>query len=82
MKIDRVAAKLLLEAIGQGGPIDLARIEVPTLVLCGDEDRDNGSPEALAEALPDGRYVEVPGTHMSSVTKPDMGAAIAAFLVD
>ena len=32
------------------------------------------------ELLPNGRYVEVPGGHMSSVTKPELGRAIAAFL--
>ena len=34
----------------------------------------------LAEALPRGRYVEMPGTHMAAVTKPELGAAIAQFL--
>jgi len=82
MKIDRVAAKLLLESGAKTPGVELARIAMPTLVLCGDEDRDTGSPEALAQALPDGRYIAVPGTHMSSVTKPDLGAAIARFLVD
>ncbi|MBO9498640.1 MAG: alpha/beta fold hydrolase [Novosphingobium sp.] len=82
MKIDRVAAKLLLEAVGKGGPVELARIAMPTLVVCGEQDRDNGSPEALAAALPDGHYAAVPGTHMSSVTKPEMGEAIARFLVE
>ena len=80
MKIDRVAAKLLLEAVGQGGAVDLSRIAVPTLVLCGDEDRDNGSPEALAAALPDGHFAPVPGTHMSSVTRPELAKAIIGFL--
>ena len=41
---------------------------------------DNGSAPALAAALPDGRYAEVPGNHMSSVTKPEFGEAIARFL--
>ena len=27
-------------------------VSMPTLVVCGDEDRDNGSAEALAELLP------------------------------
>jgi pimeloyl-ACP methyl ester carboxylesterase len=58
----------------------LARIEIPTLVLTGAEDDDNGSAEALADALPHGRYVVVPGNHMSAVTKPELGAAMAAFL--
>ncbi len=58
----------------------LARIDVPTLVLAGVEDRDNGSAQALASALPDGRYASMPGNHMSAVTKPELGLAIADFL--
>jgi pimeloyl-ACP methyl ester carboxylesterase len=58
----------------------LSRIGIPTLVLTGAEDDDNGSAEALAAALPKGRYVAVPGNHMSAVTKPDLGAAMAHFL--
>jgi pimeloyl-ACP methyl ester carboxylesterase len=61
-------------------PGPLSRIAMPTLVVCGAEDRDNGSAQALAEALPDGRYAEVPGTHMSSVTQRQFGEAIATFL--
>ena len=52
----------------------------PALVVCGAEDFDNGSAAALADVPPDGRYVEVPGGHMSSVTKPELGRAIAEFL--
>jgi pimeloyl-ACP methyl ester carboxylesterase len=58
----------------------LARIGMPTLVLVGTEDDDNGSAEALSAALPDGRYAVVPGNHMSAVTKPELGVAIAEFL--
>jgi pimeloyl-ACP methyl ester carboxylesterase len=58
----------------------VARLETPTLVLTGAEDDDNGSAEALAAALPHGRYAVVPGNHMSAVTKPELGAAIAEFL--
>ena len=58
----------------------LSRIEIPTLVLTGAEDDDNGSAEALAAAMPKGRYVVVPGNHMSAVTKPELGAAMADFL--
>ena len=59
---------------------ELRSIAMPTLVLSGDEDDDNGSAEALAALLPDARHVEVPGGHMSCVTKPELGQAIAAFL--
>jgi pimeloyl-ACP methyl ester carboxylesterase len=58
----------------------LARIAIPTLVLTGAQDDDNGSGEALAAALPKGRYLAIPGNHMSAVTKPDLGTAIADFL--
>ena len=53
---------------------------MPTLVVCGDQDRDNGSPEKLAEALPDAVFQEIPGTHMGSVTQDDLGEAITGFL--
>jgi len=58
----------------------LRSISMPTLVLSGAEDDDNGSPQALAALLPKGEYVAVPGNHMSAVTRPDLGLAIADFL--
>ena len=80
MKVDRVAARLLLQAVDDIEPADLAQVTMPTAVICGDQDRDNGSPAELAEALPDATHIEIPGTHMSCVTKPELGAAIADFL--
>jgi pimeloyl-ACP methyl ester carboxylesterase len=59
---------------------DLERIEVPTLVVMGNDDHDTGSAEELAGALPQGQYAVIPGNHMSAVTKPDLGVAIADFL--
>jgi pimeloyl-ACP methyl ester carboxylesterase len=70
----------LLDSFVDTSPAELARIAMPALVVSGAEDRDNGSARALADALPDGRYVEIPGNHMSAVTKPDLGRAIADFL--
>ncbi|KPL67842.1 hydrolase [Erythrobacter sp. SG61-1L] len=80
MKVDRVAARLLLESIGDTERSDLAAITMPTLVLCGEKDRDNGSPEALVEALPDARLAWIPGTHMSSVTEGALGDELVHFL--
>jgi pimeloyl-ACP methyl ester carboxylesterase len=79
-KVDRVAARLLLQSVDDTAAEELAGVTMPTLVVCGDKDHDNGSPEALAEALRDARFEEVPGTHMSSVTEPDLGKAIVRFL--
>ncbi|MDP8986560.1 MAG: alpha/beta hydrolase [Pseudomonadota bacterium] len=58
----------------------LGRIAVPTLVVAGTEDDDNGSAESLAAAMPAGRYAAVPGNHMSAVTRPELGTTIADFL--
>jgi pimeloyl-ACP methyl ester carboxylesterase len=59
---------------------ELKAIHVPTLVLSGAEDQDNGPAEELARLLPDARFVEVPGNHMSAVTKRQLGREIADFL--
>lgn len=80
MKVDRVAARLLLQAVDDTAPEELAKITMPTMVLCGDKDDDNGSATALVEALPDGRHVAIPGTHMSSVTEGALGDALVQFL--
>ena len=79
-KIDRVAAALLLQSFADTFMDWLKSFTMPTLVLCGSEDHDNGSGEELAAALPDAIFREVLGTHMSSVTKPGFGEAIAGFL--
>jgi len=81
MKIDRVAARLLLDSFTDTTPDMLAALTMPTLVVCGDQDQDNGSAEELVAVLPDARLSTIPGTHMSSVTRPELGEAIAAFLM-
>jgi pimeloyl-ACP methyl ester carboxylesterase len=79
-KVDRVAAGLLLDSFADAFMEWLEAFAMPTLVVCGKEDDDNGSAEELANVLPDARFEEVLGTHMSSVTKPEFGEAIARFL--
>ncbi|GAA4637808.1 alpha/beta fold hydrolase [Actinoallomurus vinaceus] len=77
---DPVALLHVLDTFVDTPREELGRIEVPTLVLTGDKDLDNGSAEALTDALANARCAVVPGDHMSAVTKPDLGTAIAAFL--
>ena len=80
MKVDRVAALHLLGSFGSAAPEWLSAFTMPTLVVCGSEDEDNGSADELARALPVAIFAQVPGTHMSSVTKPELGQEIANFL--
>ncbi len=62
-------------------PLDVVvSIKQRTLVVCGNEDFDNGSAADLASTLPAGQYFEIPGGHMSSVTKPELEQAIADFV--
>jgi len=77
---DPAALLPLLDSFVDTSEEMLRGISMPTLVLSGAEDDDNGSPQALAALLPRGEYVAVPGNHMSAVTRPDLGAAIADFL--
>jgi pimeloyl-ACP methyl ester carboxylesterase len=70
----------LLDSFVDSSEYELRGIAMPTLVVSGTEDQDNGPPEGLAELLPDARFVEVPGNHMNAVTKPELGQAIADFL--
>lgn len=77
---DPVALLGILDTFVDTAPDVLAAMDRETLVVCGADDRDNGSAPALADALPRARYVEVPGGHMSAVTKPELGLAMADFL--
>lgn len=62
-------------------PADLlATFKVPTLILTGDQDLDNGSGPALAARIPGARYTQLNGTHLTAVIDPALPAAIVADL--
>ena len=81
-KGDPQALLPLLGSFVDSSEAELRAIPMPALVVSGAEDDDNGPAGALADLLPQGKYVEVPGNHMSAVTKPDLGRVIADFLAD
>ncbi len=81
-KIDTQAAALVLGSFADAPRAWLDAFTMPTLVLIGADDDDNGSAQELADALPDATYAEVPGTHMTSITMPQLGVEIARFLVE
>ena len=80
IKGDPVALLNILNTFTDTPEAKIRAIEQPVLVLCGEEDADNGSASALAEALPRGELVLVPGGHMSAVVKPELGDALAEWL--
>ena len=80
-KGDTVALRLLLDAMPDVTPAEVAAIDIPVLVLAGTEDSDNGSAADLAAALPHATLLQTSGGHMSAVTRPELGNAIRDFLV-
>jgi len=78
--VDRAAARLLLGAFDNLDPALLTGITTPTLVLCGERDTDNGSASELAALIPGAIYETVPGGHLDSATKPELGEALVRFL--
>ena len=78
--VDRVAARHLLDAFENLDPALLANIDIPSLVVSGVNDTDNGSARDLAQLLPNAEYREIPGAHLDSATKPELGDALVEFL--
>ncbi len=80
MNLNAEVAIAVLKSQAQTTLADLQQLTMPTLVLSGKEDQDNGSATDLAAALPHGQYIEIPGNHMSAITHAAFGQAILAFL--
>jgi pimeloyl-ACP methyl ester carboxylesterase len=77
---DPVALLRVLESSVDTAEEVLGDLDPPVAVLCGIDDQDNGSAQDLADTLPHGRLINIPGNHMSAVTKPELGEAIRAYL--
>ncbi|NIH86327.1 alpha/beta fold hydrolase [Amycolatopsis granulosa] len=77
---DRDALLHVLDTSVDTSRAAVARIETPTLVVAGTEDPHDKTARELAEILPHGRYVSVPGNHLSAVAQPELGTAIGEFL--
>lgn len=79
-KGDPVALLGILDTFVDTAAQEVAKIDLPVLVVGGEADDEVGSFQALADMLPEGRFVEIPGKHMSAVTRAELGEAIVAFL--
>ncbi len=78
-KVDPAAAIHLLNAQVDSALEDVEQIAQPALVLCGKDDHYNGEAFKLSETLPNAMWQEIPGTHMSSVARPELGSSLADF---
>lgn len=58
----------------------LAKVKQPVLVICGDNDTDNGSANDLAKLLPHSTYNTVPGDHNHASGTAEFSKAVITFL--
>jgi 3-oxoadipate enol-lactonase len=76
--------RCLAAVVARTGPIDLARIQAPTLAIVGAEDR--GTPPALmksiAESIPNAKYLLIPkAAHIPNMEQPEaFESAVIPFL--
>lgn len=77
---DAVALNLILDSFVDTPQTALETFDLPIGIVCGEDDQDNGSAALLANSLPDGTLITIPGNHMSAVTKPEFGRAFVDFL--
>ncbi|MGB5355550.1 MAG: alpha/beta fold hydrolase [Eudoraea sp.] len=59
---------------------ELNNISIKTLVICGDEDLDNGNPKELQKELPNSKLSIVSGDHMSTFNSKGFAESIIDFL--
>jgi pimeloyl-ACP methyl ester carboxylesterase len=59
---------------------NLSKIKKPVLVICGIEDRDNGSGTDLAKLIPGSIFKEVPGNHNSASGTKAFSDTVITFL--
>ncbi len=76
---DPAALIHVLDTFVDSSRAELQQIAMPTLVIAGVDDQDNGSARDLADLLPRGRYQEIPGNHMSAVARAELGEALVSF---
>jgi len=59
---------------------ELSLVNPPTLIVLGDGDERRPGGPALAQALPHGRFAEIPGDHARAIAAPELVELTHAFL--
>jgi len=77
---DQLALAYLQKAQPTTTPEELAKVKKPILVICGDQDEDNGSSKELAAMIPKSTYKRVPGKHNDTVQSKEFSNEVVSFL--
>ncbi len=59
---------------------ELAKLTQPILIICGNEDSDNGKGSELQALIPGSKFVEVTGTHNTSAYTKEFAEKVLSFL--
>lgn len=79
---DPVALLHVLDSIVATPVESLSHIQVPTLIVMGNDDKRAESATQLTEALPNAALTLIPGDHTSAATAPQLTTTIINFLTN
>lgn len=77
--LDREPLLAYVQAPGTDEPVRLDAIDVPVLLIVGDDDENAGDPAGLAGRL-GATLVRVPGDHFTANARPELHRALTEFL--
>lgn len=60
----------------------LAKLKQQVLIICGDQDSDNGKGSDLQSLIPHSTFAEVPGNHNSAARTPEFAEKVMSFLME
>ncbi|MBL7763836.1 MAG: alpha/beta fold hydrolase, partial [Chitinophagaceae bacterium] len=78
--LDQIALAYLQRSQPSTSKEALAKIKKPVLIICGNEDSDNGSASELASLIPGAVYKTVPGVHNDAYHKKEFSTEVISFL--
>ncbi|MEO8862013.1 MAG: alpha/beta hydrolase [Ginsengibacter sp.] len=77
--LDQLALAYLQRSQPSTSKEALSKITKPVLVICGDQDADNGPAAELAKLLPNGTLATVPGDHNHASASPEFSSEVISF---
>lgn len=78
--LDRQALTYMQKGQPSTSKAEFEKVHKPVLVICGDQDDDNGSAKELASFIPKSTYETVPGFHHDANHTPEFSKAIIKYL--
>ena len=78
--LDTLALGFQQQAQPSTSPAELGKVNIPVLIICGDQDEDNGRAGDLAKLLPSATLKTVPGNHNTTSGSEGFAREVLAFL--